>query len=231
MINKKTVVYGRFKTSIALSAMLVLGACSSSDDDSVAIGTDTDDPAVDSVSDVAQTDIGGSGDCPIVGNLIPLELAPNECQISGQLTEDSVLTSDRTWFLEGGLQIGTAEIAATLEIEAGTQIRGDNVDVTDYVLVYPGSSLRANGTGANPVQFLSDDDDVDGRAEWGGVFLRGFNGLTTGGTQGNNLLDYTVVAEAGAPVDITVDSQTNTYTDNLVLNGVDSNTVLTCAVT
>ena len=227
MINKKTVVYGRFKTSIALSAMLVLGACSSSDDDSVAIGTDTDDPAVDSVSDVAQTDIGGSGDCPIVGNLIPLELAPNECQISGQLTEDSVLTSDRTWFLEGGLQIGTAEIAATLEIEAGTQIRGDNVDVTDYVLVYPGSSLRANGTGANPVQFLSDDDDVDGRAEWGGVFLRGFNGLTTGGTQGNNLLDYTVVAEAGAPVDITVDSQTNTYTDNLVLNGVDSNTVLT----
>jgi len=136
------------------------------------------------------------------------------------------LPASTTWYLEGGLQIGTSEIAATLNIEAGTQIRGDNEGVTDYVLVYPGSSLRANGTGANPVQFLSDDEDVDGRAEWGGVFLRGFNGLTTGGIQGNNLLDYTVIAEAGAAVEITIDSQTNTYTDNLVLNGVDSNTVL-----
>ena len=124
------------------------------------------------------------------------------------------------------MQIGTPEIAATLDIEAGTQIRGDNQDVTDYVLVYPGSSLQANGTSANPVQFLSDDEGVDGRAEWGGVYLRGFNGLSIGGTQGSNLLDYTVIAEAGAAVDVTIDSQTNTYTDNLVLNGVDSSTVL-----
>ena len=126
--------------------MLVLGACSSSDDDNDAIGTDTDVPVVDGASDIAQPD-GGPGACPIVGNLIPLELGPDECQISGQLTQDAVLTADQTWFLEGGLQIGTAEIAATLDIEAGTQIRGDNQDVTDYVLVYPGSSLRANGTG------------------------------------------------------------------------------------
>jgi len=132
------------------------------------------------------------------------------------------LPASTTWYLEGGLQIGTAEVAATLNIEAGTQIRGDNQDVTDYVLVYPGSSLRANGTGANPVQFLSDDEGVDGRAEWGGVFLRGFNGLTTAGIQGSNLLDYTVIAEAGAAVEITIDAQANTYTDNLVLNGVDS---------
>ena len=233
MIKNQIYVKATAKIAIALSSTLLLAACGSSDsssDDGIDVSV-TDDTAVE---DIAQVDpevgteaaAGGPGACPIVGNLIPLELAAGQCQISGELTESGVLTADQTWFLEGSLQIGTPEIAATLNIEAGTQIRGDNQDVTDYVLVYPGSSLQANGTSANPVQFLSDDEGVDGRAEWGGVYLRGFNGLSIGGTQGSNLLDYTVIAEAGAAVDVTIDSQTNTYTDNLVLNGVDSSTVL-----
>ena len=233
MIKNQIYVKATAKIAIALSSTLLLAACGSSDsssDDGIDVSV-TDDTAVE---DIAQIDTevgteaaaGGPGACPIVGNLIPVELAAGQCQISGELTESGVLTADQTWFLEGSLQIGTPEIAATLDIEAGTQIRGDNQDVTDYVLVYPGSSLQANGTSANPVQFLSDDEGVDGRAEWGGVYLRGFNGLSIGGTQGSNLLDYTVIAEAGAAVDVTIDSQTNTYTDNLVLNGVDSSTVL-----
>ena len=233
MIKNQIYVKATTKIAIALSSTLLLAACGSSDsssDDGIDVSV-TDDTAVE---DIAQIDTevgteaaaGGPGACPIVGNLIPVELAAGQCQISGELTESGVLTADQTWFLEGSLQIGTPEIAATLDIEAGTQIRGDNQDVTDYVLVYPGSSLQANGTSANPVQFLSDDEGVDGRAEWGGVYLRGFNGLSIGGTQGSNLLDYTVIAEAGAAVDVTIDSQTNTYTDNLVLNGVDSSTVL-----
>ena len=234
MTKNKTYVKATFKTAAALSASLVLVACDGLDDlDDLTISVSVEDDSI-IVEDIFQGDAevdagieaGGPGGCPIVGNLIPLELAAGQCQISGELTESGVLTADQTWFLEGSLQIGTPEIAATLDIEAGTQIRGDNQDVTDYVLVYPGSSLQANGTSANPVQFLSDDEGVDGRAEWGGVYLRGFNGLSIGGTQGSNLLDYTVIAEAGAAVDVTIDSQTNTYTDNLVLNGVDSSTVL-----
>ena len=85
----------------------------------------------------------------------------------------------QTWFLEGRLQIGEAGIATVLTIEADTQIRGDNVGPIDDVLVFPGSALRANGTSANPVQFLSDDANVNGSGEWGGVFLRGFVGLPT----------------------------------------------------
>jgi len=166
---------------------------STNDDSDVVIGIDDD-------GIVAEEDAGGlvAGACPLVGNLQSLELATNECQISGVLTESATLTADRTWFLEGALQI-----------------------------VYPGSSLNANGTGANPVYFLSDDDDVDGSGEWGGVFLRGFNGLSAEGTQGSNRLDYVVVAEAGAAVEVTIDAQTVTYTDNLVLNGVDNTTTLT----
>ena len=229
MIDKKTYFKSRLNTALALSVVLALSACSSSDDDDGGgiIDAVTDDTAIDGIDDLTDVDAAGPGDCPVVGNLIPVELAANQCQISGQLIENAVLTAGQDWFLEGGLQVGTAEIAATLDIEPGTQIFGDNADVTDYVLVYPGSSLRANGTGANPVQFLSDDDNVDGSGEWGGVFLRGFNGLPTlAGTQGSNLLDYTVIAEAGAAVEITIDGQANTYTDNLVINGVDSNTVL-----
>jgi len=205
------------KNTLPLFALLALTACGGSSDsdpadiDNVEPVADNGEPATDNVEPVALV----PGACPLVGNLQSLELATNECQISGVLTEDATLTADRTWFLEGALQIGSGETAATLDIEGGTQIRGDNQDVTDYVLVYPGSSLNANGTGANPVHFLSDDDDVDGSGEWGGVFLRGFNGLSAEGTQGSNRLDYVVVAEAGAAVEVTIDAQSVTYTDNL----------------
>jgi hypothetical protein len=206
------------RSALTVLAAISLAACGSSSDDN---------PIADGNNNIDEPPVLVAGDCPLIGNLQAFEIAPDACQLSGVLTENAVLTADRTWYLEGRLQIGSPEVNATLVIDPGTQIRGDNVDVTDYVLVWPGSSLNANGTGANPVHFLSDDDDVDGRGEWGGVFLRGFNGLNVTGTQGSNLLDYTVIAEAGAPVDVTIDSQTVTYQDNLVLNGVDDTTRLT----
>ena len=117
------------------------------------------------------------------------------------LTADAELTSDQTWFLEGRVQVGNNDSQAVLSVQAGTDVFGDSDGETDHLLVWPGSALQANGTSADPVRFMSDDDDVDGRAEWGGVFLRGFNGLPTlTGEQGANRLDYVVVAEAGAQV-------------------------------
>ena len=176
----------------------------------------------------ADDGILAQGNCPAVGNLTPLEIGGNQCQIGGELIADGTLSSDIEWFLEGGLVVGSEEISATLTIDAGTQIRGDNVDAVDYLLVYPGSSMLANGTSSNPIHFLSDDDNVDGSAEWGGVFLRGFNGTDRGDAQqGENLLDYVVIAEAGASSTITVAGQEVTYTDNLVVNGVDQTTRLT----
>ena len=133
-----------------------------------------------------------------------MEIGGNQCQISGELIADGTLSSDIEWFLEGGLVVGSEEISATLTIDAGTQIRGDNAGAVDYLLVYPGSSMFANGTSSNPIHFLSDDDNVDGSAEWGGVFLRGFNGTDrSDAQQGENLLDYVVIAEAGASSTIT----------------------------
>ena len=165
------------------------------------------------------------GDCPTIGGLIPVETTPGECSLGGVLDQDATLTADMTWFLDESLQVGNNQFASTLTIEAGTQIRGGG---TDHILVWPGSTILANGTSAAPIQMLSDDAGETGSGEWGGLFLRGFTGLPTlTGTQGANVLDYVVVAEAGAPVSVTIDGTTVEYQDNIVLNGVDSTTTLT----
>ena len=99
----------------------------------------------------------------------------NFCQISGVLTLDGTLSNGWTWFLEGALQIGDNENAtfATLNIDAGTSIYGDNVDEVDHLFVSAGSSIQATGTSASPILFTSDDEDDNGSAEWGGLFIRG----------------------------------------------------------
>jgi len=166
-----------------------------------------------------------AAECPAVGNITPTEIGINQCQIGGTLLTGGTLTSDVIWVLDGRFQVGTENDNAILTVDAGTQINGSD---NDHVLVFPGSAIQANGTSADPVHFLSDDGDVTGSGEWGGLFLRGFNGLSTlTGTQGANILDYVVVSEAGAPVEVTIDGNTVNYEDNIVLNGVDDTTVLT----
>jgi len=169
-------------------------------------------------------------ECPAVGNLTVTDIGIGQCQIEGTLTQNATMSADVTWFLEGRLQIGDISSTAILDIDRGTNIRGDNVGSIDHVLVFPGSALQANGTSAEPIQFLSDDDGVGGSGEWGGVFLRGFNGATTltPTMQGENNLDYVVVAEAGALVDVSLNGEAAvTYQDNIVVNGVDRTTTFT----
>ena len=206
-----------FSAASLMSAALLIG-CGGNDSDTPAV---TVTPPVDTVVPATSP----QGACPTVGSITPVEITAGQCSVGGVLETDGTLTSDMMWFLEDGLVVGSESVSATLSIEAGTQIRGSG---SDHILVMPGSTILANGTSASPVQMLSDDDDVSGSAEWGGLFLRGFNGLPTlTGTQGANVLDYVVVAEAGAPIDVTIDGTSVTYQDNIVLNGVDSTTTLT----
>ena len=224
------------KFALAVLPALVLAACSDGgtglDDINSIVVTSGEEETVEAIVDITVPEEEPEqllvGSCPLVGNLQSVELGENQCQISGTLLEGATLTSDIEWYLEGGFVIGSSETSARLTIDGGTVIRGDNVDATDYVLVYPGSSIEANGTASTPVYFLSDDDNVDGSGEWGGLFLRGFIGTDNeGAEQGDNLLDYVVVAEAGAASTVTVGGQTVTYSDNIVVNGVDETTRLT----
>ena len=91
------------------------------------------------------------GDCPTVGNIEPVEVSAGQCTITGVLDQDATLTADMTWFLDDRLQIGNNQFNASLSIEAGTQIRGSG---TDHILVWPGSTILANGTSAEPIQML-----------------------------------------------------------------------------
>ncbi len=186
--------------------------------------TDANSASVESEVSVFVTGNLNVSSCPAsTGNLTPVALASSnanavDCQISGVLTADATLDNGYRWFLEGALMVGNTTDQAILTIAAGTSIYGDNVDVSDFVFVYPGSSIQSNGTGSNPVVFSSDDTGHDGPAEWGGLFIRG-----DGDTQGDNLLDYTVVAEGGYPTFVAG----TTYTDNIVINGADDGTRLT----
>ncbi len=164
-------------------------------------------------------------DCPSsIGNLSVFALprfAESEkdvCQIGGVLETDATLTADIDWYLEGGLQVGRSGYYPTLTINAGTDIFGDALGETDYVYVYAGASIQANGTSALPVRFLSDDSNFDGAGEWGGLYIAG-----DGDMQGDNLLDYVVVAEGGAEYTI----GGTAYRDNIVIQGADDGTRLT----
>ena len=205
------------------------GAITNTQFDGWTVATGATDGFVVGIND----NLVGTSTCPTsVGGatVVALDRAGgrNVCEVSGTVSANGMLTSDIEWRLEGRLQVGDSANPAVLTIQSGTRIQGDMEDTVDYVLVYPGSAIDAQGSGARPVRFTSDDAGINGPAEWGGLFLRGFEGLPTAvGTQGANRLDYVVVAEAGAPVSVTIDSQTVTYQDNIVLNGLDNTSILT----
>lgn len=244
----------RIIQTLMVSTLLFAGACSSDDsqpvdnppgsepnDDNNPPGDSqntppggNDDEVPDGEDDVPgdnnDDDQSPIANCPErVGNLSPVTLGPQRCQLSGTLTESGALNEEVEWYLEGGLHVGDESHFVELNIEAGTHIYGDNEDDVDYVLVAPGSSIVAAGTAAEPVRFLSDDENFSGSGEWGGLYLLGYNDRPTeDGTQGANLLDYVVVSEAGALVEVAAgDGESATYQDNIVLSGVNDQTLLT----
>jgi len=131
---KQTLLYS--VTGLATAAILV--ACS----DNSAINA-FPEPVI--VTPPAPAPVSTQGDCPTVGNLEPVEVTAGQCTIGGVLNQNATLTADMTWFLEDSLQVGNNQFTASLSIEAGTQIRGSG---TDHILVWPGSTILANGTEA-----------------------------------------------------------------------------------
>ena len=146
--------------------------------------------------------------CPDSVGGVTSTLNNGRCYISaGTMNLDAVLDNTRTWVLQGGLVVNSS----TLTINAGTQIKAEDIG---FLAITANGSIKANGTGSNPVKFSSIDDNYDGRAEWGGIYI---------GSGGDNLLDYTVVAEAGS-TSMVVDG--TAYQDNIVFNGASSKTIL-----
>ena len=106
----------------------------------------------------------------------------NVCAIEEDIEQDRTLTSDIRWILDGKIEVGNGNSAAfdteseadnlTLTIEPGTDIRGGRAD--SWLIITRGSQIDAAGTADNPITFSSEDDDLEGAGEWGGLVLQGF---------------------------------------------------------
>jgi hypothetical protein len=96
--------------------------------------------------------------------------------LSGNISSDMTLTSDKFWVLDG---LVVVESGASLTIEAGTVIAGldGTGDATSYMIIDKGAKIYANGTSSRPIVFTSSKAAVDGEApepgQWGGLTIIG----------------------------------------------------------
>ena len=171
-----------------MGSMAALTACNNGDDVNVDLGSGS----------------GGNGGGGGTVSTCPDWTSPeaqtsdgtNVCAIENDIEENRTLTSDIRWILDGKIEVGNGNSAAfdteseadnlTLTIEPGTDIRGGRAD--SWLIITRGSQIDAAGTADNPITFSSEDDDLEGAGEWGGLVLQGF----AQANPGNN-----VDAEAG----------------------------------
>lgn len=113
----------------------------------------------------------------------------------------------------------------SLTIPAGTTIEGR---AGSALVVTRGAELNAEGTAANPIIFESEDDNLTGSSEWGGIVVQGFgvsnkcpdtgicNVLGEGGVgyyggddnaDSSGSLEYVIVTEGG--YEVSVDNELN----------------------
>ena len=99
--------------------------------------------------------------------------------LSGNISSDMTLTSDKFWLLDG---LVVVQPGVSLTIEAGTVIAGldGTGDATSYMIVDKGAKIFANGTSSRPVVFTSSKAAVYGEApdvgQWGGLTIIGHAG-------------------------------------------------------
>ncbi len=100
------------------------------------------------------------------------------CSLSGTIASDMQLTRGQYYVLDGRVSVGDANISATLAIQSGVTIIGD--DPEDFLMISQGSMINAQGTAMSPIVFtaLSDvagtADQVNDRGLWGGLVINGF---------------------------------------------------------
>lgn len=95
---------------------------------------------------------------------------PNVTVPAGSITTNTTWTNDNTYLLNGYVYIADG---ATLTIEPGTVIRGDEAN-KGTLIVERGGSLIAQGTSTQPIVFTS-NNGIGSRdyGDWGGVIICG----------------------------------------------------------
>lgn len=107
--------------------------------------------------------------------------------LTGVIDKDTQLNSDNTYRIEGIVYVTNN---ATLTIEPGTIIRGDDMTCGTLVIT-KGAKLKAEGTEKNPIVFTSNKGTtVRKPGDWGGIILLGEAPINKAGINGQALLDF-----------------------------------------
>lgn len=110
--------------------------------------------------------------CPTGTDALGTVFGKEACGLKGRYTRDLVLTSDKTWVLQGGVFIGNDNKGnATLSIQAGTKIIAQTG--ADFLVITRGSKIEARGRADAPIVFTAAKESGRKRGEWGGLILNG----------------------------------------------------------
>ena len=162
--------------------------------------------------------------------------AEPETTLSGSISANKQLTSDKVWTLKGYVYVTSG---TTLSIEAGTVIKSD-VTEKGALIIEPGAKLMAEGTESKPIVFTSGKAVGDREpGDWGGIILlgkaptnrgtttlptiEGGVGRTYGGTDpedNSGTLRYVRIEYAG------IAAQPNSEINALTCGGVGSKTII-----
>lgn len=139
-------------------------------------GTDNPDTGTGTPDDPATATLPGVFDAALtqaVTNALGRNVTVQ--RLSGTITEDTTLSSDAFYALDGTVFVGgDNESSAVLTVEPGTVIFGR--DGGDALVISRGSRIEADATAAEPVILTSLQDVVGeptGPGQWGGMVLLG----------------------------------------------------------
>lgn len=90
--------------------------------------------------------------------------------ISTSITTNTTWTSNNVYLIQGLIYVRNG---ATLTIEPGTVIRGDNATANSSLVVARGAKLNAIGTPCNPIVFTSSKNTGRTKGDWGGLIVLG----------------------------------------------------------
>ncbi|MEN9856302.1 MAG: hypothetical protein RL186_624 [Pseudomonadota bacterium] len=188
--------------ALLASGSIALSACSQGGG-IVSPGTTSGGPPPGTTGGGSGGGSGGGATCP-QGTTAGTPIGSNTvCNVTGEITTNLTLPliANVAYRLVGRVDVGrdlgasgtlSTGVAATLTIEAGVHIFGD--EATDMLVVNRGSRINATGTVAQPIIFTG-KEDIEGTASldtsnrlWGGVIILGrapIRGCATAVAQGS----------------------------------------------
>ncbi|HET9237397.1 MAG TPA: hypothetical protein VFO10_09110 [Oligoflexus sp.] len=93
------------------------------------------------------------------------------CGLAGTILQNTTLTSDHTYLLQGAVYVGNEAQNAALSINAGVTIRGSNG--RDFLAIRRGSKIFAEGRADAPIVMTGFEPGKTTRGQWGGLVVNG----------------------------------------------------------